>query len=134
MFSDVEMRRELLDAMSRHAESTIHEAGRAIRGFRSTEWIGDVDVPVVVIVTARDRLVRPARQRQLARSIPGAGTITIDVGHLAAFTQPDVVADAVAAACADIDARSTPITRRRFTGWIRRLLRHRRTRSRASQP
>jgi 3-oxoadipate enol-lactonase len=122
---DLEMRRELLDAVGRHAEPTIREAGRAIGRFRSTDWIGEVDVPVVVIVTTRDLVVRPARQRQLARLIPGAEIITIDVGHLAAFSRPDVVADAVTAACADIEARSTPITRRRFTRWIRRLLQRR---------
>jgi pimeloyl-ACP methyl ester carboxylesterase len=120
------MRSELSDSMSRHAEHTIDVAGRAIRRFRSIDWIGDIDVPVVVVVTERDLIVRPSRQRQLATSIPDARMITVDAGHLAAFTQPGLIADAVATACAEISPRSAPSRRHRFVRSIRRLFSRRR--------
>ena len=127
LVSDRDVRAGLLDAMSSHTERTIHEAGRAIGRFCSTGWIGDIDVPVVVVITAHDRLVRPHRQHQLATSIPGARTITLDAGHLAAFTRPDLVADAVAAACAEISARPEPTGRDAGSpDRSRRLLRRRR--------
>jgi diacylglycerol O-acyltransferase len=126
---DPEIRSELLGAISSHHEQTIDEAGLEIRRFRSTNWIGEVDVPVVVIVTERDRLVRPALQRQLAESIPGAQTIEIDAPHLAAFTRPDLTADAVTAAC---DAIVVPVAappRRRFGDRVKRAFRGRRRRT-----
>jgi pimeloyl-ACP methyl ester carboxylesterase len=134
LVTDTAMRNGLLDAITSHAEHTIHEARRALRRFRSTGWIGDIDVPVVVIVTRRDRLVRPARQRRLASSIPDASLITVDAGHLAAFTQPGLIADAVVTACAEIASRSVPSTRRRLGRWIVRHLPRRRRRTRVFHP
>jgi 3-oxoadipate enol-lactonase len=127
LVGDRATRSELLDSMTSHAGHTIHEAGRAIRRFRSTGWIGGIDVPVVVVVTERDLLVPPGRQRRLATSIPDATVITVDAGHLAAFTQPRLVADAVAAACAEIASRSAPPARHRFRRLIMRLLSRRRS-------
>ena len=118
--------RGVLDAMTQHAEPAIREAGSAIGRFRSTSWIGDIDVPVVVVVTSRDRLVRPDRQRHLATSIPGARILPLDAGHLVAFTRPDLLAGAVASACSHIAERSTEPRRRRFARAISRRLQARR--------
>jgi 3-oxoadipate enol-lactonase len=123
--SDPELRNEVLVAMSNHEERAIHEAEREIRRFRSTSWIGEVDVPAVVITTRRDRIVRPALQRQLAALIPGARTIEIDAAHLAAFTKPDLVADAVATACDAIARPNIPAPRRRFGERVRQFFRGR---------
>ncbi len=128
LVSDPEIRDELFGAMSSHEERTIREAGLEIRRFRSTRWIGEVDVPAVVIVTERDRLVRPALQRQLAASIPGARMIQIDGAHLAAFTMPDVVAGAIAEACDVISVTRVRSPRPRFADRVRQLLRLRRQR------
>ncbi len=118
--------RGVLDAMTQHAEPAIREAGSAIGRFCSTSWIGDIDVPVVVVVTSRDRLVRPDRQRQLAASIPGARILPLDAGHLVAFTRPDVLAGAVATACSHVAERPTESRRRRFARAISRRLQARR--------
>ena len=130
LVSDPALRDEVLGAMISHEERSIREAERAILGFRSTDWIGDVDVPVVVIVTERDRLVRPALQRQLAASITGARTIEIDAAHLAAFTRPELTANAVVAACDDVALPSATVPLRRFGERVRRLVRGRRRRPR----
>jgi 3-oxoadipate enol-lactonase len=125
LVSDPEIRDELFGAISSHEERTIHEAGQEIRRFQSTTWIGDVDVPTVVIVTERDRLVRPALQRQLAASIPGACVIEIDGAHLAAFTQPDLTAGAVAEACDAVALARVTSPRPRFADRVRQFLRRR---------
>jgi pimeloyl-ACP methyl ester carboxylesterase len=57
------------------------QAIAAILGFDSRAWIGEVDVPTAVVVTAKDNLLAPARQRALARAIPGAVEITCDADH-----------------------------------------------------
>ncbi len=126
LVSEPALRNELRNAFDSHADHTIYEAGREIRRFSSTRWISEIDVPVVVVVTERDRLVRPARQRQLAALIPGARTISIDGAHLAAFTQPDLTASAVAAGCDAITAPILTPSRHRLAEWLSRLLRRER--------
>ena len=66
-----------------HHWPTLLDAGRAIAEFDTRSWIADVDVPTTVLVTARDRLVPPEQQRDLAARIAGARIETIDAGHLA---------------------------------------------------
>jgi 3-oxoadipate enol-lactonase len=114
---------QFLEALARHDDEAIHGAGLAIGRFCSTEWITGVDVPVVVIVTSRDRLVRPAQQCQLAALIPRARTITLDAGHFAPFRQPELIASAVTASCDSI-TRPTVLSRLRRTFRLarRRLL------------
>jgi hypothetical protein len=59
----------LLEALTRHDHDALGGAEMAISRFSSVEWIASVDVPVVVILTSCDRLVRPAQQWQLAALI-----------------------------------------------------------------
>ncbi len=66
-----------------HHWPTVLDAGRAIAEFDARSWIDAVDVPTTVLVTARDSLVPPEQQRELARSISGARIETIDAGHFA---------------------------------------------------
>jgi pimeloyl-ACP methyl ester carboxylesterase len=49
--------------------------------FNSAAWIGDVDVPTAVVITARDRAVPVRRQQRLAASIPDAAVFTAPGGH-----------------------------------------------------
>ncbi len=131
LVSDPAKRGELLDAVSGYTQRTIHEAGQVARTFRSTDWIGEIDVPVAVVVTRRDRVVQPSRQRHLAKVIPGAHTITVDAGHLAAFTRPDLIADAIGTGCDQIAADTAPTARRpRLAQSINRMFRTRRQRTR----
>jgi 3-oxoadipate enol-lactonase len=132
VLTDREVRDGVLDAMSQHVELSIREAGSAIGRFRSTSWIGEIDVPVVVVLTSRDRLVPPDRQRHLASSIPGAHTLPLDAGHLVAFTRPELLARAVVSACSHITERSPGTRRRRFARAINRMLQPRRRRRPAS--
>lgn len=120
---DPKLRAELLQALDSHQERAVFEAGQAVCQFNSLGWIGEVDVPSVVVVTRRDQVVRPRSQRQLAAAIPGARRIEIAGAHLAAFTEPDLVAGAVAEAC---DAVALASTGRHGVGrWhrLRRFLR-----------
>jgi pimeloyl-ACP methyl ester carboxylesterase len=57
------------------------QAIAAILGFDSRPWISEVDVPTAVVVTDRDQMLAPARQRALARAIPGAVEITCHADH-----------------------------------------------------
>ena len=73
---------------------------RSVGRFRSTRWIGSVDVPTSVIVTTRDRTVPARRQRGLAEAIDGAASFEVEGPHDSivsrASTYVPVLADAVA--------------------------------------
>lgn len=65
-----------------HDRNAVLHAARALTSFSSRTWIGDVDVPTAVVVTTRDQLVPPERQRSLARAIPGATVHEAPADHL----------------------------------------------------
>ena len=52
-------------------------------GSTTRAWIGDIDVPTTVMVTARDRALLPEQQDKLADSIPHAVVHRVDDGHVA---------------------------------------------------
>jgi 3-oxoadipate enol-lactonase len=47
----------------------ILEAGQALRSFDARPFISEIDAPAVVVVTTRDRLVAPRKQRALAAAL-----------------------------------------------------------------
>ena len=55
----------------------IGELGR----FNSAPWIGRVDVPTSVVVTAKDKVIPMRRQRRLAAQIDGVHVFTARGGH-----------------------------------------------------
>jgi pimeloyl-ACP methyl ester carboxylesterase len=67
--------------MARGDARQIVEAGLALSNYRA-RWVGDIDVPTTVLVTANDRAVRPASQLRMALRIPGATIHRVDDGHL----------------------------------------------------
>lgn len=89
--------REELEAAS---PAALLSSMRSIGRFRSNAWIGEVDVPTSVIVTARDRTVPTRKQRGLAKAIPGAVHLEVEGPHDAIVTRADeyvpVLLDAVA--------------------------------------
>ena len=79
--------------------ATAISASRAVCGFSSDGWIGQVDVPTAVVVTTRDRLVQASRQLKLARAVPGASVHEVDADHGVCITAPQMWARALLQAC-----------------------------------
>ena len=77
----------------------IADAGRALGAYDARPFASDVDVPTSVVITTRDRLVKPKKQRALARAIAGARLFELDGDHDAALVRAGpfrrVTADAV---------------------------------------
>jgi 3-oxoadipate enol-lactonase len=88
--------------------SDLAAAARGLSAFDARPYAGLVDVPTAVIVTRRDRLIRPDRQRELAAAIPGAEVIEIDAAHNAWLVEPDVVCDAIETALGLVGHRLVP--------------------------
>ena len=76
-------RRWMLDELRRSDPRSILEAAEALGRFTSRDWIDQVDVPVSVVVTERDRVVPVNRQVKLAMSIPTGVLHVVDGDHLA---------------------------------------------------
>jgi len=91
--------------LSRTTLASALSAIRAVCDFTSDAWISQVDVPVAVIVTSRDRVVPVSRQLQLARAIPGASVHQVDDDHAVCITAPQVFTQALLEACRSVQAR-----------------------------
>jgi 3-oxoadipate enol-lactonase len=75
----------------RNDPAALIQAGLAIGRYDARPWIGTVDVPTVVVVTAADRTVVPARQWALVDRIPGAEAISVPGDHRACVETPEFV-------------------------------------------
>ena len=67
----------------------VGQAVASLGRHHSTPWLGRVDVPAAVVVTTRDRVIPPARQRAVAARIPGATVHEADCGHAGCVLQHD---------------------------------------------
>jgi 3-oxoadipate enol-lactonase len=64
----------------RATASDLVAAGRALSGYDARPWAGKLDVPAAVLVTTRDRLVRSAKQHELAQVLR-AQVFEVDADH-----------------------------------------------------
>lgn len=71
----------LIGELRRGDAADLAHAGRALGSYDARPFAGGIDVPAAVVVTTRDRLVRPRKQRALARAIPGAVVYELDGDH-----------------------------------------------------
>jgi pimeloyl-ACP methyl ester carboxylesterase len=70
-----------MSELMRHSARDVAEAGRELGRFDSRPWLGAVSVPAAMVLTARDRSVAPAKQRELAVAI-GATVFEAPIDHL----------------------------------------------------
>lgn len=71
-------------AMNQWRSSSPWAVGQAVASLgrhHSTLWLSRMDVPTAVVVTGKDRVIPPARQRDLAARIPGATVHEAACGH-----------------------------------------------------
>jgi 3-oxoadipate enol-lactonase len=83
--------------------------------FNSAPWIGEVDVPTVVVVTTRDKAIPARRQRALAAAIPGAEVLEAPGGHASVVMDHAGWFPVFLEAVADVTAR-TPAPAREAVG------------------
>ena len=99
-----------LKAELRRGDPTaLADAGRALGRYDARPFAADIDVPTAVVVTTRDRLVKPRKQRALAAAVPGATTLELRADHDAPLLSPTEFSSTTAAAIADVIARTQPI-------------------------
>jgi 3-oxoadipate enol-lactonase len=68
-FKDNQTTTWIASELSRGSSRDLAEAGRELGRFDSRPWVGALDIPAAVVVTARDRSVPPRKQRELAERL-----------------------------------------------------------------
>jgi 3-oxoadipate enol-lactonase len=92
-----------LDEMRRTRLRVVLETAREMAFHDSSEWLHQIDVPTVVLVTEQDKVIEPEHQFEIAEQIPTAHLHKFDGGH-ASCTDP-LYGEALAEACLDVAAR-----------------------------
>jgi pimeloyl-ACP methyl ester carboxylesterase len=80
-FRDPDMASWLVSELLRASARDIAEAGRELGRFDSRSWIGSLGIPAAVVVTTRDSIVSPSKQRRLAAAM-GATVFEASIDHL----------------------------------------------------
>jgi len=88
----------------------IADAGRALSRYDARPFAGRIDVPTTVVITTQDRLVRPRKQRALAKAIPGAFVVSINADHDAPVVRPHLLQMGTAQALRSVLDRLPAVT------------------------
>jgi 3-oxoadipate enol-lactonase len=80
-FRDAEVGSWVASELLRASARDLAEAGREIGRFDSRPWIGSLPMPAAVVVTTKDTVVSPRKQRSLAAAL-GARVLEAPIGHL----------------------------------------------------
>lgn len=88
--------------------TALADAGRALGLYDARPFAPRVDVPTAVVVTTKDRLVKPRKQRALAGAIPKASVWELHGDHDSCLLRPDEFRRATVSAITDVIARSNP--------------------------
>src|SRR4051794_39656243 len=67
----------------------VAQAVASLGRHHSTPWLPQIDVPTAVVVTTKDRVLAPDRQRRIAARIPGATVHEAPCGHAGCVLQAD---------------------------------------------
>jgi 3-oxoadipate enol-lactonase len=97
--SEPDLRRWINSELALNDSRRVAEAAESLGRFSSHDWIGLIDVPVSVVVTAQDQLVPVHRQIKLARAIPSAVIFPVEGDHLVSARDPQAFVPGLLDAC-----------------------------------
>jgi 3-oxoadipate enol-lactonase len=92
--------------LMRHAAQDITEAGRELGRFDSRPWLGQLQMPVAVVLTTRDELVAPRKQHALAVAA-GAEVFDVPLTHMELGWRANVYNPALLRALASVEQRAS---------------------------
>ncbi len=105
-------------AMNQWRSTSPWAVGQAVGSLgrhHSTPWLSSIDVPTGVVVTTRDHVIPPARQRAVAARIPGATVHEAACGHAGCVLEHKVYVPALLEAARATMARMHDMTTLRAT-------------------
>jgi len=95
----------LQSELMRHSARDVAEAGRELGRFDSRPWLKRLDVPSAVVLTSRDDLVPPHKQRELADALV-AEVFDAPIRHMQVTTSPHKYNPSLLAAIAAVRGES----------------------------
>ena len=100
----------LLSELMRHEARDVAEAGRELGRFDSRPWLASLSrPPAAMVLTGRDQMVAPAKQRELAQAT-AATVFEVPLDHLEPGDRPDLYNPALISAVATVAApQSIPV-------------------------
>ncbi len=93
--------------MRRNDTLAVVQAGRALSRHDARPWASSLGKPAASLITTKDRLVRPRKQRQLAEALH-AHVIEIEADHLCTWENPTQFGDATLALLDHLTGRTLP--------------------------
>ena len=85
-------------ALTNRDPSLFYESANAMWRFDARPWIGEIDVPTLVIIPTADQIVPARTQHDLAERIGAGRTVEIpDAGHESILSKPEVYVRAIEA-------------------------------------
>jgi pimeloyl-ACP methyl ester carboxylesterase len=95
----------LLGEMQRGNSHAIVDAGKSLRRYDARPWASSLGVPAAVLLTSRDQLVKPRKQRVLAKAVR-AHVREIDADHFCTIADPEEYARLTVALVDDVVAEA----------------------------
>jgi 3-oxoadipate enol-lactonase len=96
--------RWLMAQVRRHDTLAIMDATAEAAAFDSASWLGDSACPSAVVVTSEDRVVSPASQRQMSKTLGRAAHYEVVADHFACIKLPGVFNATLMTACLGLSA------------------------------
>ena len=96
----------LTGEMRRNDPVAMVQAGQALSRYDARPWAGALGKPAGSMVTTRDRLVKPRKQRALAKLLE-ADIVEVEGDHLTPWEHPDEFAAATVALVRSVAAKSS---------------------------
>jgi pimeloyl-ACP methyl ester carboxylesterase len=100
----------LTGEMRRNDPFAIVHAGQALSRYDARPWVHELGMPCAALITTRDHLVKPRKQRALAVAL-GANMRELAGDHLSAWEHPTAFAAVTVALVQDVVSRSSATTR-----------------------
>ncbi len=91
----------------RNDPRAVIEAGKALSRYDARPWASSLGVPAAMLVSTKDRLVKPRKQRELAGALD-ATVVDVAMDHLGALELPDQFASATVELVASVSAALPP--------------------------
>ncbi len=102
-------RRWIVAETMRNEPRVMIEAGKALSRYDARKWAPDIGVPAGILISTKDRLVRPRKQRQLAAALK-AKVVEVEMDHLGALERPAQFASATVELVTSVAAALPPGT------------------------
>ncbi len=94
-----------IEQAASHDWRVLLEAGSTIGDFDSTAWVGDIDVPVSIVVTTQDQVVSLRRQTRLFELLGDADVYRVAAMHDACVSDADRFVPALLRALRSVEER-----------------------------